>query len=383
MASRPLKVLYTTHEPNLTGASRSLLDLLASLDRDLVNPTVLLRRHGPIEEKLQDLGVTSYVIPYFLSIKSNQPWKPNGFKKIANGIFSRRVDDFINSGNFDVVHNNSLLSTVGMSSAARNGVPYVCHVRELVHESHGMVFVSPKRVKALMNRADMNIFISQTVANRFSSWVTDAPSKIVWDGVNGDAFALDRESPLGDRSVSIVLAGNIAPGKGQIDAIQAVGILVSRNVNVQLTIIGNIGNKQYYKECDKYIKMHSLNCVIKMLPFSDRVEQILRDADIALCCSQHEALGRSMIEGMLAGCVVVASNCSSGTEIVRDGINGYIYKQGSPIDLADVIERVLSHPENAIAVAEHARTWASANFDPYAYANEVTKIYYDVIQSRK
>ena len=35
-----MKVCYVTHKPNLTGANRSLLDLLDGLDRDRYDSTV-------------------------------------------------------------------------------------------------------------------------------------------------------------------------------------------------------------------------------------------------------------------------------------------------------------------------------------------------------
>ncbi len=43
-----MKVCYVTHKPNLTGANRSLLDLLDGLDRDRYEPVVLVNRRGEV-----------------------------------------------------------------------------------------------------------------------------------------------------------------------------------------------------------------------------------------------------------------------------------------------------------------------------------------------
>ena len=52
-----MKVCYVTHKSNLTGANRSLLDLLDGLDRDVVEPCVLVGRKGPLLKELQQRGI--------------------------------------------------------------------------------------------------------------------------------------------------------------------------------------------------------------------------------------------------------------------------------------------------------------------------------------
>ena len=58
-----MKVCYVTHKPNLTGANRSLLDLLDGLDRDRYEPVVLVNRRGPLLAELKKRD-----IPYKYSL---------------------------------------------------------------------------------------------------------------------------------------------------------------------------------------------------------------------------------------------------------------------------------------------------------------------------
>ena len=54
-----MTVCYVTHKPNLTGANRSLLDLLDGLDRDRYEPVVLVNRRGPLLSELKKRDIPS------------------------------------------------------------------------------------------------------------------------------------------------------------------------------------------------------------------------------------------------------------------------------------------------------------------------------------
>ena len=123
-----MKVCYVTHKPNLTGANRSLLDLLDGLDRDRYEPVVLVNRRGPLlaELKKRDIPYKYALIPPTL----NSDNKVLDFlKRVLNSVPVNRlcvetVKLRLRQIDPDLVHNNSLLCSVGMQAARELKLPY-------------------------------------------------------------------------------------------------------------------------------------------------------------------------------------------------------------------------------------------------------------------
>ena len=374
----PIRVLYATHEPNLTGASRSLLDLLSALDRDKVEPTVLLRSHGPLECKLDEIGVKYVIIPYALAVRGPQSKYPNWVMEAANSIAEKRVVRLLCDGCFDLVHSNSLLADIGMRAARRAELPYVCHVRELVTEDHGLVFCDEFRTKDLMSHAAVNVFISRFVANKFSSWVDNAPKRIMNDAVELDGVAGRIEPPFSSPNViKAFLPGRFALGKGQLDAIKATKIAHDAGVPIELTLAGGVANQGYHDECVRYVADNRMDYV-RIKPFFEDVAAEYGKSDIVLMCSNAEAMGRVTVEGLLAGCLVIGADAGATPEIIRDGENGLLYKCGSPENLADRIVFAANNPGTAQSIASNALR-NSNNFSSETYAAGIQALYETIV----
>jgi phosphatidylinositol alpha-mannosyltransferase len=63
---------------------------------------------------------------------------------------------------------------------------------------------------------------------------------------------------------------------------------------------------------------------------------------------------------MAAGVPVVATDIPGYREVVRDGIDGLLVPPGDPAALSEAVERVLSEPDLARALAEAGRERAEA-----------------------
>jgi glycosyltransferase involved in cell wall biosynthesis len=75
--------------------------------------------------------------------------------------------------------------------------------------------------------------------------------------------------------------------------------------------------------------------------FTSDIWPVWTAADIALVPSiEPEPFGRVAIEAMACGLPVVAANHGGLTEIVQDGVTGYLVTPGSAQALADAVERL-------------------------------------------
>lgn len=377
---RPIRVLYATHASNLTGASRSLLDLLSGLDRDQVEPSVLLRQHGPLEAKLDELAVPYEVIPHVGCIRSKTPLKPNWVKKSINTLAASRVVWLLRRNRIDLVHSNSLLADVGMRAANQAVLPYVAHIREHGLEDHGLVFLDMNSMARLVASADRVIAISDSVRDHFEPWGDSERFVTLHDGLDVSSYLLERGEILRGTGVHMLMAGRIAPGKGQLDAVRAAELLASRGVRCSLTVVGGIGDETYNAQLHSYVQEHGLSGVVEIKPFSDDLSAEYRRTDIALMCSTHEALGRATVEGMLAGCLVIGADAGATPEIVTHGETGLLYEVSDPESLTAQVVWALGHQDEARAIAVRGQSYAAGAFDNKAYAEKVVKLYREILE---
>lgn len=376
---RALRVLYSTHASNLTGASQSLLDLLAGFDRSRVEPTVLLRERGPLEGRLAEMGVPCAVVPHVSDVRPTSPLKSFA-KRTVGPILQLGVDRFVREGGFDLVHCNSLLCLAGARAARRVGVPYVCHVREFVREDHGLEFLDETSVRDLLSHASGVVFISRAVGLRFGPWAPEARSVVAFDSVDAERYRADHAPLLAEEPVRLLLAGRIAPGKGQMDAIRSVELLTRRGVDVRLTLVGGPDGTSYRDDCMSYVSSHGLGGSVTLSGFRDDLGSLHAESDIALMCSTSEAMGRVTVESMMAGCLVVGADAGATPELVRDGETGLLYRAGDPSSLADRVEWAASNPERAREIAARGQRWAVTDpaFDRAAYADKMTNLYEEI-----
>jgi glycosyltransferase involved in cell wall biosynthesis len=77
-------------------------------------------------------------------------------------------------------------------------------------------------------------------------------------------------------------------------------------------------------------------------------KEIIRQFDIGVLTSIYEGLSNAIMEYMLAGKPVVATNIAGNPELVEDGVTGYLFEKGDDERLAFILKDLLSAPEKGI-----------------------------------
>src|SRR5690606_27773224 len=75
-----------------------------------------------------------------------------------------------------------------------------------------------------------------------------------------------------------------------------------------------------------------------------------------------EGMPLALIEGMAAGCAVVASAVPGVQEVVAHQRNGLLVPPADPAALADALQQLLAAPGHAAALARHARADAAERY---------------------
>jgi glycosyltransferase involved in cell wall biosynthesis len=94
-------------------------------------------------------------------------------------------------------------------------------------------------------------------------------------------------------------------------------------------IWGAVDNKTYYMELKNFIKLHGLTDKVFFKGTTDKVPQVLKEADIFAFPSAYEGFGMALAEGMSVGLPVVGfKNCPAVNELIKDGKTGILCDDG-------------------------------------------------------
>lgn len=153
-----------------------------------------------------------------------------------------------------------------------------------------------------------------------------------------------REVPL------VVVAASAWAPKNVLGFIEAVKILVSKNVKVQIDWYGvvktlNEENRLYLERCQNKISEYGLSDVLHLLPKTQSIAEKYREADYFCLPSFYEGTPNVICEAMASGLPVICSNVCDNPRYVHEGENGFLFDPHSPEDIADKIEQALKMGE--------------------------------------
>jgi len=87
-----------------------------------------------------------------------------------------------------------------------------------------------------------------------------------------------------------------------------------------------------------------------------RLVDVLHALDLLVIPSlRFESVPKILLEGMAVGCPVVASRAGDISEFLEDGVTGLLVEPGDADGLATAICRLLTHPDEAKALADRAQ----------------------------
>lgn len=255
-----------------------------------------------------------------------------------------------------VLHNDMVLPALLTPPQRRSAC---VHVHNQVAVRH------PARARRALSEAGgvvaVSDFIRDDVARRF------APSALVTipNGVDVGAFRPERPRAWGGASpLRIAYVGRLLRDKGPHVLIDAVQELRSSGVRVDLTVVGSPDfSRAPEHDADPYVqevrrRVRSLDGAY--LPHVGRAEvpAVLQRQDVLVVPSLFpEPFGLVVLEGMAAGCVVLASEIGGLPQAV--GSAGMLFPAGDAGALAALVRRLVEQPEEATARmragSEHAR----------------------------
>lgn len=199
-------------------------------------------------------------------------------------------------------------------------------------------------------------------------------------GVNPDFFkrASAYKPWQGDGPLRLFSCGRLNFVKGHHELIRAVAILRKNGFPVCLEIAGEdeAGGRGFRKELEKLITELDLAGGVVLLGAvgEKAVLRGLESAHIFVLASHHEPLGVAIMEALSCEVPVIATNLGGVTELVDDGVDGYLVPPKDPNLLAEAIQRIARDPALAQTLSTAGRSKIKERFSSKVSAAEIKRL---------
>jgi glycosyltransferase involved in cell wall biosynthesis len=375
-----VRVLFVDQSAQLGGAELSLIGHVTDAPFAL---TVLLFEDGPLATQLRRNGIATEVLSVgetAADIRRDSGWRRAIGAVPAVCALAWQVARRARA--YDLVYANSQKAFVICALAtALARVPLVWHLHDILTADHFGRFLRRFVVRLANARATWVIANSTATATAFIGLGGRADRvSVVYQGIDDAAFVAVApatvaalRAQLGGETARLVgIFGRLAAWKGQAVFLRALALVP----DVTGVIVGDalFGEQAYERQLHELTAELGLGERVKFLGFRDDVPALMRAMDVIVHSSiAAEPFGRVVVEAMLAGKPVIASAAGGILEILEDGRTGLLCEPGDVAGLAASLQRIISAPALAAALAQagqaHARQYFTATAS-HAAVNE-------------
>ncbi len=110
----------------------------------------------------------------------------------------------------------------------------------------------------------------------------------------------------------------------------------------------------------------------------EELRSFYANCDVLVTPSRYESFGLMLVEGMMFSKVVIGARVGGMQEVVEDGVSGFLVEPGDPVDLANLLDRVLGDAELRAKIGQAARARYEERFTPERMAHSVVSFMNDV-----
>ena len=211
---------------------------------------------------------------------------------------------------------------------------------------------------------------------RWEEWwgVPKSRIRVIFNGADPERFS-PGPAVRAPRPV-VCNIGLIYPFKGQLDLIAAAAYVRERVPDVEFRLYGDASDEEYFVACQQSVASRGLENTVRFCGQTAAPWQAFREADVVVMASVSEAFPYSIIEAMLTGAAIVATDVGGVREAL--GGAGVVVTPRQPRELADALVALLQAPAQRRELGAAARDRALGHFTVQTFAAGYRQAYQDL-----
>jgi glycosyltransferase involved in cell wall biosynthesis len=229
-------------------------------------------------------------------------------------------------------------------------------------------------------RIDHSIAVSHGVAEYLRAQIGIAPAQVtvIHNGVDEpDQRPRSSSAPCSDSStdpdhVNVLTIARLVPQKGLDYLLEAARLLPS----ARFAIAGDGPERRYL---EARLRALSLDERVCLLGHREDVACLLARADVCVLPSLYEGLPLVLLEALMQGTPVIATDIAGVDEVIVSGENGLLVPASNPVALAQAIERVLADRSLARRLGERGRQSARQHFSAARMLAQYEALYHTLV----
>ena len=389
----PRKILLLDTGKEWGGGTNSMFELLRRIDKQSFSVTPLFydnyRRgdSGDLRGAFAEIGLELQILP-----RRQQPLWAKLLKELVRGFLSwapsvrrqclfaiekvwrirpdaRRLAAYLRDGGYDLLYLNNQPSSnlEGLLAAEMAGTPVVQHCRIEAD-------LNVEEVTILNRVVQKVICVSSGVKETLvAQGVMAEKCSVVLNGVDGSL-------PLPDKSVArqslgwqanrvVGTIGSLVPRKGILPLMAAFARL--KREDVHLLVVGEGPQREALEAA---ARSQAITHQTHLVGFHKDPLPFLAAMDIFCLVSAREGLPRVVLEAMLLGKPVIATDIPGTRELVHHEETGLLVPYGDEPALLAALEKLIADPALADAMGQRGREVVLAQYSIETYVHGVESV---------
>jgi glycosyltransferase involved in cell wall biosynthesis len=253
------------------------------------------------------------------------------------------LDSTLRKKPYDILH---VLSGAGYSFfrnalhikiARRYGVKTVFHLLGQIDDMYRDALEPTKRfISFCLDLADVHLVQSPLLAE-YVRKITKRPVYSIFNGVEtASLHPVDGYAHSNGRVIKVITLGYLGYQKGTYDIINAAERLKNKCPEIEFILVGG-------GEIEKFEKLVASKNLLNRISFmgiipDNQRTRMLQNSDLFLLPSHAEGQPIALLEAMAAGLPIISSTVGSVPEVVKEGVNGFLFQPGDIDRIATYVE---------------------------------------------
>lgn len=328
------KILWQTHEANVSGANIAMLEYIDALANTFCF-FVILPHQGSMEQTLEQRNIP-YAIIHQYSWTNVYPWWHVGkWAKVLLRSMAAvgQTKQLLKKEQPAIVCSNTLVPFTASIAAYLQHIPHVWWIHEFGKEDFGFTTGWGHEKPSLwwmQKSSKLIIGNSKAISTKFQQLMPEATIETIYQPVSWRAT----ESTAANKQARFLMFGQLAPTKGHIDVLKA--MVTNRQKGKPLNSLHIKGPSEissYLVELQQFVLQHELESYVQIEAGYFKKEEVMPQYEVLIVASYAEAFGRVIVEANKAGMLVLVRNSGGAPELLNES-NGLLFTNQSELQAA-------------------------------------------------